>query len=225
MREVSRRETGMRPVPLDPNRRSTMQPADSHEVIRVRWARENNLRDVSLDIPERRLTVFTGGSGSGKSPLVGCFPRELDIVHVDQSPSQAHATRILRRTRRSSIRCARPSQRPTASSALFSANSAAACPSYKGQGVIITELAFMSTVTTGCPPRAGSGRRSSTSASATSHPAKGSTPCQTVIEAGTLTGERLPPVLPKVSGHSVASFGWSTHQNLLVSDYSSSEPR
>src|ERR1051325_1790635 len=38
--------------------------------IRVRGARENNLRDVNLDIPKRRLTVFTGVSGSGKSSLV-----------------------------------------------------------------------------------------------------------------------------------------------------------
>ena len=44
--------------------------ADTHDVIRVRGARENNLRDVSLDIPKRRLTVFTGVSGSGKSSLV-----------------------------------------------------------------------------------------------------------------------------------------------------------
>ncbi|EST32859.1 ATP-binding cassette domain-containing protein [Streptomyces niveus] len=44
--------------------------ADSHHVIKVRGARENNLREVSLDIPKRRLTVFTGVSGSGKSSLV-----------------------------------------------------------------------------------------------------------------------------------------------------------
>ncbi|MGO1489024.1 MAG: ATP-binding cassette domain-containing protein [Arachnia sp.] len=44
--------------------------ADSHDWIRVQGARENNLRDVSIDIPKRRLTVFTGVSGSGKSSLV-----------------------------------------------------------------------------------------------------------------------------------------------------------
>ncbi|MFE7620498.1 ATP-binding cassette domain-containing protein [Streptomyces sp. NPDC057496] len=44
--------------------------ADSHEVIRVHGARENNLKDVSIEIPKRRLTVFTGVSGSGKSSLV-----------------------------------------------------------------------------------------------------------------------------------------------------------
>ena len=44
--------------------------ADSHDLIRVRGARENNLRGVDLDLPKRRLTVFTGVSGSGKSSLV-----------------------------------------------------------------------------------------------------------------------------------------------------------
>ncbi len=44
--------------------------ADSHDVIRVHGARENNLKGVSIEIPKRRLTVFTGVSGSGKSSLV-----------------------------------------------------------------------------------------------------------------------------------------------------------
>ncbi|MGW4481387.1 ATP-binding cassette domain-containing protein [Rhodococcus triatomae] len=55
--------------------RSTKQPtashaADSHDLIRVHGARENNLRDVDVELPKRRLTVFTGVSGSGKSSLV-----------------------------------------------------------------------------------------------------------------------------------------------------------
>ncbi len=44
--------------------------ADSHDLIRVQGARENNLKDVSIELPKRRLTVFTGISGSGKSSLV-----------------------------------------------------------------------------------------------------------------------------------------------------------
>ncbi|MGV3758304.1 MAG: ATP-binding cassette domain-containing protein [Actinomycetota bacterium] len=44
--------------------------ADQHDLIRVQGARENNLRDVSVELPKRRLTVFTGVSGSGKSSLV-----------------------------------------------------------------------------------------------------------------------------------------------------------
>src|SRR6201981_3563425 len=47
-----------------------LQAADSHDRIRVHGARVNNLKDVSLEIPKRRLTVFTGVSGSGKSSLV-----------------------------------------------------------------------------------------------------------------------------------------------------------
>ncbi|TDB95549.1 excinuclease ABC subunit UvrA [Micromonospora fluostatini] len=54
--------------------RTTRSPephaADSHDLIRVQGARENNLKDVSVEIPKRRLTVFTGVSGSGKSSLV-----------------------------------------------------------------------------------------------------------------------------------------------------------
>jgi excinuclease UvrABC ATPase subunit len=45
-------------------------PADAHDLIRVHGARENNLKDVTVEIPKRRLTVFTGVSGSGKSSLV-----------------------------------------------------------------------------------------------------------------------------------------------------------
>ncbi|WP_433063291.1 ATP-binding cassette domain-containing protein [Dactylosporangium sp. CS-033363] len=44
--------------------------ADGHDLIRVHGARENNLKDVSIELPKRRLTVFTGVSGSGKSSLV-----------------------------------------------------------------------------------------------------------------------------------------------------------
>src|SRR5258708_6579352 len=47
-----------------------LHAADSHDLIRVHGARENNLKDVSVEIPKRRLTVFTGVSGSGKSSLV-----------------------------------------------------------------------------------------------------------------------------------------------------------
>ena len=44
--------------------------ADGHDRIRVHGARENNLQDVDLEIPKRRLTVFTGVSGSGKLSLI-----------------------------------------------------------------------------------------------------------------------------------------------------------
>ncbi len=50
--------------------RSSGSDADRHDLIRVHGARTNNLRDVSVELPKRRLTVFTGVSGSGKSSLV-----------------------------------------------------------------------------------------------------------------------------------------------------------
>jgi excinuclease UvrABC ATPase subunit len=50
--------------------KNALHVADSHDLIRVQGARVNNLKDVSVEIPKRRLTVFTGVSGSGKSSLV-----------------------------------------------------------------------------------------------------------------------------------------------------------
>ena len=50
--------------------RDTPHAADRHDLIRVQGARQNNLKDVSVELPKRRLTVFTGVSGSGKSSLV-----------------------------------------------------------------------------------------------------------------------------------------------------------
>lgn len=58
--------TTTRPATQSP----TQHTADSHDLIRVHGARENNLRNVSVELPKRRLTVFTGVSGSGKSSLV-----------------------------------------------------------------------------------------------------------------------------------------------------------
>src|SRR5688500_19792508 len=58
-------------MPTKTSKKSPAQHlADSHEMIRVQGARENNLKDVSVEIPKRRLTAFTGVSGSGKSSLV-----------------------------------------------------------------------------------------------------------------------------------------------------------
>ena len=55
---------------MTPRTAATEHPADSHDLIRVHGARENNLKGVDVELPKRRLTVFTGVSGSGKSSLV-----------------------------------------------------------------------------------------------------------------------------------------------------------
>ena len=57
-------------APAQPSGHAAVMAADSHDLIRVQGARENNLKNVSVDLPKRRLTVFTGVSGSGKSSLV-----------------------------------------------------------------------------------------------------------------------------------------------------------
>src|SRR5690348_15322495 len=77
-RRQRRPATRSRPTDGDtmstPTRTQPRSPApdagDSHDLIRVHGARENNLKDLSVEIPKRRLTVFTGVSGSGKSSLV-----------------------------------------------------------------------------------------------------------------------------------------------------------
>src|SRR6201990_1495152 len=55
---------------MTPSATPKTHAADSHDLIRVTGARVNNLKDVSVELPKRRLTVFTGVSGSGKSSLV-----------------------------------------------------------------------------------------------------------------------------------------------------------
>jgi excinuclease UvrABC ATPase subunit len=63
-------ETGMSRVRSTGTPSTALHAADSHDRIRVQGARENNLKDISIELPKRRLTVFTGVSGSGKSSLV-----------------------------------------------------------------------------------------------------------------------------------------------------------
>jgi putative ribosome biogenesis GTPase RsgA len=75
----------------------SLHVANSHDLIRVHGARENNLKDVSVEIPKRRLTVFTGVSGSGKSSLV--FDTiAYEYVHASALTGQSHSLGLFPRT-------------------------------------------------------------------------------------------------------------------------------
>ncbi|WP_296137120.1 excinuclease ABC subunit UvrA [uncultured Tessaracoccus sp.] len=136
---------------FDDRARVNDQPRTPSGAIEVRGANLHNLRDVDVDIPLGCLTVLTGVAGSGKSSLVASIPKDLDVVHVDQSPirgsrrsNPATFTSLLDPVRKAFAKA--NGVKP----ALFSANSEGACPTCKGNGVIVTELGWMSTVTTPC---------------------------------------------------------------------------
>jgi len=118
----------------------------------IRNATRHNLRDVSVDIPLGVLCVVTGVAGSGKSSLIhGSMPKGAGVVSIDQTP--------IRGSRRSNpatytglldpIRAAFAKANGV-QPALFSANSAGACPNCAGNGVIYTDLAMMASVATVC---------------------------------------------------------------------------
>jgi ABC-type transport system involved in cytochrome bd biosynthesis fused ATPase/permease subunit len=69
-----------------------MHLADSHDLIRVHGARVNNLKDISVEIPKRRLTVFTGVSGSGKSSSPADPPSPASTSRPTSAPDEAWRT-------------------------------------------------------------------------------------------------------------------------------------
>jgi excinuclease UvrABC ATPase subunit len=120
--------------------------------IEIRHATRNNLQDVSVDVPLGVLCVITGVAGSGKSSLIhGSIPASADVVSVDQA--------AIKGSRRSnpatytgmldSIRTAF-AKANNVKPALFSANSAGACPNCNGNGVIFTDFGAMGGVATVC---------------------------------------------------------------------------
>ena len=127
-------------------------PRTPSGTLEIRHATRHNLQDVSVDIPLGVLCVVTGVAGSGKSSLIhGSMPRDAGVVSIDQTPirgsrrsNPATYTGLLDpiRTAFAKANGVKP--------ALFSANSAGACPACNGNGLIYTELGIMDTVATVC---------------------------------------------------------------------------
>jgi excinuclease UvrABC ATPase subunit len=120
--------------------------------LEVRGATTNNLRDVDVDIPLGMLVVVTGVAGSGKSSLIGGSVSGRDgVVTIDQGAIHgsrrsypATYTGLLDPIRKAFAKA--NGVKP----ALFSANSAGACPNCNGAGVVYTDLGMMAGVATTC---------------------------------------------------------------------------
>lgn len=120
--------------------------------LEIRGATRHNLQDVDVDVPLGVLTVVTGVAGSGKSSLIhGSVSRREGVVAIDQGAirgsrrsNPATYTGLLEPVRKAFAKA--NGVKP----ALFSANSAGACPTCNGAGVIYTDLGMMATVATTC---------------------------------------------------------------------------
>ncbi|MGH2364366.1 MAG: ATP-binding cassette domain-containing protein [Chloroflexota bacterium] len=120
--------------------------------LEIRGANAHNLRNVNVNIPLGVLCVVTGVAGSGKSSLIhGSMPKGAGVVSIDQAPirgsrrsNPATYTGLLDPIRTAFARA------NGVEAALFSANSAGACPTCSGNGVIYTDLGIMATVETVC---------------------------------------------------------------------------
>ncbi len=120
--------------------------------LEIRNATRHNLRDVNVDIPLGVLCVVTGVAGSGKSSLIhGSMPKRAGVVSIDQTPirgsrrsNPATYTGLLDPIRTAFARA------NGVDPALFSANSAGACPSCDGIGVVYTDLGMMASVASVC---------------------------------------------------------------------------
>ncbi|GLW67593.1 thiamine ABC transporter permease [Actinomadura rubrobrunea] len=139
-----------------PPKRDVRRPAGR---LTVADARTHNLDGITVDFPTGVLTVVTGVAGSGKSTLVNheLVPRHPEAIVVDQSPIAASRRAcpatylgVMDHLRRLFAKAS------GADPGLFSHNAAGACPACDGNGVIVTDLAFMDPVTTTCRACGGS---------------------------------------------------------------------
>ena len=121
--------------------------------LKIKRARLNNLKDVSVTVPKGVLTAVSGVAGSGKSSLiVGCLPQAYpEIVVIDQNLARgsrrsntATYTGILDNVRKAFAKA------NAVDAALFSANSKGACPDCSGLGVIYTDLGHLDPMATIC---------------------------------------------------------------------------
>jgi excinuclease UvrABC ATPase subunit len=120
--------------------------------LKIRKASTHNLRDVDVDVPLGVLVVITGVAGSGKSSLVhGSIPAGAGVVSIGQAPirgsrrsNPATYTGLLDPIRKAFAKA--NGVKP----ALFSPNSAGACPTCNGAGVVYSDLAIMAGVATVC---------------------------------------------------------------------------
>ncbi|MFF7028489.1 ATP-binding cassette domain-containing protein [Streptomyces albidoflavus] len=120
--------------------------------LEIRGATAHNLQNVDVDVPLGILTVVTGVAGAGKSSLVhSSIPTGKGVISIDQSPirgsrrsNPATYTGLLEPIRKAFAKA--NGVKP----ALFSANSAGACPTCNGVGVIHTDLGIMAGVSTPC---------------------------------------------------------------------------
>ena len=121
--------------------------------LKIRHARLNNLKDVSINIPKGVLTAVSGVAGSGKSSLIaGCLPQaHPETIIIDQNLARgsrrsntATYTGILDNVRKAFAKA------NAVDAALFSANSKGACPDCNGLGVTYTDLAHLDPVATTC---------------------------------------------------------------------------
>jgi excinuclease UvrABC ATPase subunit len=129
------------------------RPRAARGTVTISGARSHNLRDVTVDVPLGVLTVVSGVAGSGKSTLIaGELPRQHpDFVVVEQAPLRGG----IRSTPATVLGVAEPIRDAFVKAtgmhpSWFSTNGRGACPVCKGKGVIITDLAFLDDVQTGC---------------------------------------------------------------------------